>query len=225
MSIEVAKAPGISDQELKRRVRAVLPASVDVRTGKEQAAKQSADNREGFSFLTTILLAFGFIALFVGAFIIFNTFSITVAQRTREFAMLRTLGASRRQILSSVLKIGFARVRPDLVPHSVDVYTASVPSGHAMLSAVTYLTLGAILASVEPQRRRRLYVLGTAVFLTLLIGTSRVYLGVHWPTDVLAGWCIGSAWAVLCWTASVLVQRRFAPGPAERLPVDGVSGR
>ncbi|HEX4718717.1 MAG TPA: FtsX-like permease family protein [Thermoleophilaceae bacterium] len=101
-SIVVANSAGISDQELKQRIRAVLPASVDVRTGKEQAAKQTADTKKNFKFLTTILVAFGFVALFVGGFIIFNTFSITVAQRTREFAMLRTLGASRRQVLVSV---------------------------------------------------------------------------------------------------------------------------
>ena len=102
LSIQVGRSPDATDQELKQRIRAVLPASVDVRTGAEQAAKQSADQKKNFSFLTTILLAFGFIALFVGGFIIFNTFSITVAQRTREFAMLRTLGASRRQVLGSV---------------------------------------------------------------------------------------------------------------------------
>src|SRR4051812_28139864 len=106
-SIVAANSAGISDQELKKRIRAVLPGSVDVRTGKEQAAKQSADQKKNFSFLTTILLAFGFIALFVGGFIIFNTFSITVAQRTREFAMLRTLGASRRQVLGSVFTEAF----------------------------------------------------------------------------------------------------------------------
>jgi hypothetical protein len=138
-------------------------------------------------------------------------------------AILLVVAVGGGQILSSVLKLGFARVRPDLVPHSVDVYTASFPSGHAMLSAVTYLTLGAILASVEPRRGRRLYVIGAAVFLTVLIGGSRVYLGVHWPTDVLAGWCIGAAWAVFCWTASVLVLRRFGRGPAEHLPAEGVS--
>ena len=101
-SIEVGHVPGVSDSTLKSRIRAVLPQTVDVRTGKEQAAKQSADLKKNLSFLTTILLAFGFIALFVGGFIIFNTFSITVAQRTREFAMLRTLGASRRQVLTAV---------------------------------------------------------------------------------------------------------------------------
>jgi putative ABC transport system permease protein len=106
-SIVVANSAGISDQELKKRIRAVLPGSVDVRTGKEQAAKQTSDQKKNFKFLTTILLAFGFIALFVGGFIIFNTFSITVAQRTREFAMLRTLGASRGQVLGSVFTEAF----------------------------------------------------------------------------------------------------------------------
>jgi putative ABC transport system permease protein len=106
-SIQVGNSPTLSDQELKQRVRAVLPPSVDVRTGQEQAAKQSSDQKKNFSFLTTILVAFGFIALFVGGFIIFNTFSITVAQRTREFAMLRTLGASRRQILFAVFAEAF----------------------------------------------------------------------------------------------------------------------
>jgi putative ABC transport system permease protein len=101
-SIEVGTTPGVSDTVLKNRIRAVLPRSVDVRTGPEQAAKQSSDLKKNLSFLTTALVAFGFVALFVGGFIIFNTFSITVAQRTREFAMLRTLGASRRQVLGSV---------------------------------------------------------------------------------------------------------------------------
>jgi putative ABC transport system permease protein len=101
-SIQVGLSSRASENELKQRVRAVLPATVDVRTGTEQAAKQSSDLKKNLKFLTTALLAFGFIALFVGGFIIFNTFSITVAQRTREFAMLRTLGASRRQVLGSV---------------------------------------------------------------------------------------------------------------------------
>ena len=101
-SIQVAHAPGVSDAQLRDRIRAVLPPAVDVRTGEQQAAKQSTDQKKNFSFLTTILVAFGFVALFVGGFIIFNTFSITVAQRTREFAMLRTLGASRGQVLGAV---------------------------------------------------------------------------------------------------------------------------
>jgi putative ABC transport system permease protein len=102
-SIAVGAAPGISAQRLKQRVRAALPRSVDVRTGREQAAKNSADIRDNLKFIRIALLAFAGVAVFVGGFIIFNTFSITVAQRKREFAMLRTLGASRRQILVGVI--------------------------------------------------------------------------------------------------------------------------
>lgn len=116
-----------------------------------------------------------------------------------------TLGGTA---ISEGLKVGFARPRPDLVAHAVDVTSMSFPSGHAMLSAVTYLTLGALLARTQPQRRVRAYVLGAAVLLTLLIGASRIYLGVHWPTDVLAGWCLGAAWALICWFAATLLTRR-----------------
>lgn len=120
-------------------------------------------------------------------------------------------------LLSAGLKIGFDRPRPDLVPHAVRVYTASFPSGHAMLSAVTYLTLAALLARVNPERRVKLFLLGTGIALTLLIGLSRIYLGVHWPSDVLAGWCGGGAWASLCWYVALLLQR---DGTVECGPTD-----
>jgi undecaprenyl-diphosphatase len=106
------------------------------------------------------------------------------------------------------LKLGTDRPRPDLVAHLVEVHTASFPSGHAMLSAVVYLTLGGLLSRVERPRRIKIYVLSVAVILTLLIGVSRVYLGVHWPTDVLAGWCAGATWAMLCWRVALALQRR-----------------
>jgi putative ABC transport system permease protein len=101
--ISVTADAGVSAQQLKKRVRAALPAAVDVRTGTEQAKKQSSDIRDNLKFLRVALLAFAGVAVFVGGFIIFNTFSITVAQRKREFALLRTLGASRRQVLASVI--------------------------------------------------------------------------------------------------------------------------
>ncbi|WP_299560810.1 phosphatase PAP2 family protein [Enterovirga sp.] len=123
-------------------------------------------------------------------------------------------------VLSALLKLGFDRPRPDLVPHGARVYTASFPSGHAMLSAATYLTLGALLARVHAGRGMKLFFLGIAIALTILIGVSRVYLGVHWPSDVLAGWCGGAAWAALCWYVALLLQRegevegeRRAPSP------------
>jgi undecaprenyl-diphosphatase len=111
-------------------------------------------------------------------------------------------------VLSTILKLGIDRPRPDLVVHLVEVHTASFPSGHAMLSAVVYLTLGGLLSRVERPRRIKIYVLSVAVILTLLIGVSRVYLGVHWPTDVLAGWCAGATWAMLCWRTALALQRR-----------------
>jgi undecaprenyl-diphosphatase len=109
-------------------------------------------------------------------------------------------------LLSTLLKLGFDRPRPDLVAHAVDVWTASFPSGHALMSAVTYLTLGALLARVQARPQPKLYFLGVAVVITLTVGVSRVYLGVHWPTDVLAGWSIGAAWALSCWLVSVWLE-------------------
>jgi undecaprenyl-diphosphatase len=102
-------------------------------------------------------------------------------------------------LLSSLLKHFFARPRPDLVPHGAYVMTASFPSGHALLSALVYLTLAALVARQLQRRRLRLHVICVAVVLTLLVGISRVYLGVHWPSDVLAGWAIGAAWALAWW--------------------------
>jgi undecaprenyl-diphosphatase len=107
--------------------------------------------------------------------------------------------------LSMALKALFDRARPDLVPHGSFVSTSSFPSGHSMLSAVTYLTLGAVLARVQTTRVLKVYVIALAAILTLLVGFSRVYLGVHWPSDVVAGWSAGVVWSLTVW----LVTRRF----------------
>jgi len=111
------------------------------------------------------------------------------------------------QVLSSLLKVGVDRPRPELVSHLVTETSLSFPSGHAMLSAVTYLTLGSLAARFLHGRTTRIYVLSLAVLTTLLVGVSRIYLGVHWPSDVLAGWCAGFAWAMLCWLAARALQR------------------
>ena len=111
-------------------------------------------------------------------------------------------------VLSGLLKWWFARKRPEIVPHLVNVGSASFPSGHSLLAVVTYLTLGAVLARFVPRRRSRTYCIVVSLLLALLIGLSRVYLGVHYPTDVLAGWSAGLAWALPCWLVARYLQYR-----------------
>ena len=108
-------------------------------------------------------------------------------------------------LVSHLLKAVFDRPRPDLIPHEVTVFTPSFPSGHAMMSAVVYLTLAALVARLMRRRRLKLYAMSVAAVFTLLIGLSRVYLGVHWPTDVLAGWMAGASWALGCWLIAAKV--------------------
>ncbi|MCO6419479.1 phosphatase PAP2 family protein [Siccirubricoccus sp. KC 17139] len=120
-------------------------------------------------------------------------------RRAWRAAWLLLLALPGGMLLNTLLKQGFDRPRPDLVARLAEVQTASFPSGHAMLSAIGYLTLGALLAGAARRRRDRGYILGAAVLVTLLVGGSRVFLGVHWPSDVLAGWCLGAAWAMGCW--------------------------
>ena len=102
-------------------------------------------------------------------------------------------------VLNDLLKAAIARPRPDLIYQAVRVFTSSFPSGHAELSATTYLTIAALLAQNQSSFKIRLYFIVLAVLLTILIGISRIYLGVHYPTDVFGGWCVGAAWALGCW--------------------------
>ena len=122
--------------------------------------------------------------------------------------------------VSTVLKDVLQRPRPDLVPYSVYVSGASFPSGHSMMSAVTYLTLGALLARSHERKRLKVYFLLVAIFLTFAVGVTRVYLGVHWPTDVLAGWTAGAVWALLCWLAARWLQSRRTLEPDTELETE-----
>jgi undecaprenyl-diphosphatase len=126
-------------------------------------------------------------------------------RRVALFLLFAILGGL---LLSSMLKSGFDRPRPDLVSHGSHIYTSSFPSGHSMLSAVVYLTGGALLAIVQSAHRVRVYLVGCSILTTLLVGVSRVYLGVHWPSDVLAGWAAGAAWAAACWLAAQWLHER-----------------
>lgn len=145
-----------------------------------------------YAFLTFVLLA---------------TVGYLLLIRKRALALVMSVAVLGGMLLSTLIKLGIDRARPD-IPHAARVFTASFPSGHATLSAVTFLTLGALLTRANTQPRVKAYFASLAVFLTLAVGVSRVYLGVHYPSDVLAGWCIGSAWAILCWVTALFLQRR-----------------
>ena len=150
----------------------------------------------------------GLVALAVAGFFIIR----------RQFhalgALLGAIGGGT--LLSWGLKDWISRPRPQVVPHLVEISGASFPSGHSLLSAVVYLTLGAFLARLVEPLKLRIYVIIVAFTFTFLVGLSRMYLGVHYPTDVLAGWTVGLLWAVLCWVGARLLQRRGKlEGPPE----------
>jgi undecaprenyl-diphosphatase len=138
----------------------------------------------------------------------------------RRFALMVFLLVSTGGgvLACTMLKGVFGRTRPGVVPHLVTVHSASFPSGHSLLSAVVYLTLAAILSRITPDRTTKIYFVILATFLTVLIGLSRIYLGVHYPTDVLAGWVVGVLWAFFCGTAAFELQRRRVIQPESALP-------
>jgi undecaprenyl-diphosphatase len=131
-------------------------------------------------------------------------------KRWRESWLL--IGASASGLLLvDIIKVAVGRERPPVAMHAVEVGNASFPSGHAMLSAIIYFSLATLVAHFADRRRVRAYALSAGLVVTLVVGCSRVYLGVHWPTDVIAGWVLGAAWAMLWWLiAWVLEHRRGA---------------
>ena len=120
-------------------------------------------------------------------------------------------------LLSVVLKDAINRPRPQVVPHLTDISSASFPSGHSMMSSIVYLTMATLLARSAPELRTKLYCFAVAIILIGLIGLSRLYLGVHYPTDVLAGWCIGCTWAVACSVSAHFISRKRGLPLAEEL--------
>jgi undecaprenyl-diphosphatase len=149
----------------------------------------------------------------LGGYVILSLIVVGVAiyllvsgRRANALLMIGAVGSGT--VLSETLKLGFARPRPDLVAHLAEVQSASFPSGHAMISAIAYLTLGVLLTRTHKQRRTKFLIMTYAILLTLMIGLSRIYLGVHWPTDVLAGWALGAVWASLWWLLAWWLQRR-----------------
>jgi undecaprenyl-diphosphatase len=135
----------------------------------------------------------------------------------RRYRMLALLAATTvgGLVVSLLLKNLFARPRPEFGSADTYVLTASFPSGHSMLSAVVYLTLGVLLARTSERFRYKIYFISVALVISMLVGLSRVYLGVHYPTDVLAGWSLGLIWALLCWLVAQFLQKRGAIEPPQ----------
>jgi undecaprenyl-diphosphatase len=125
--------------------------------------------------------------------------------RTGAFVFAASTGG---WVLNWTLKQIFDRARPDVVPHLRDVMSSSFPSGHALTSAAVYLTLGALTMRAARGRLAKYYCMAMAMLVTVLVGLSRVFLGVHYPTDVLAGWLLGMSWALLCWMVERALERR-----------------
>lgn len=114
-------------------------------------------------------------------------------------ALYVVLSVGAGTLFSQILKMLYDRPRPDIVEHLVVTHTASFPSGHATMSAIVYLTLAALIVRLVDDVGARIYVMSVAALVAILVGLSRIYLGVHWPSDVAAGWALGIAWACLSW--------------------------
>lgn len=158
----------------------------------------------------TDITALGSVAVL--SLVILLAFALLASLRRWSEGLLLLVGAGGGLLISQGLKRIFERERPDMAYRAVEAVNASFPSGHAMLSAVVFLTLGVLAARFADKRRVKVLAVGAAVLVSLLVGMSRVYLGVHWASDVLAGWCVGAAWAMACWLAAFFVQRRLFPG-------------
>jgi len=165
----------------------------------------------------TSIGSFSILGLLVGGIVIYLL--LTNRRAIALFALASVLGGTA---ISTLLKLTYNRPRPDLTTMSQQ-FTSSFPSGHAMLSAVTFLTLGAILSQLAPTRALRIYAIVSAIFLTVLVGVSRVYMGVHYPSDVLAGWCLGAAWALACSMLAYWLQQRGKVAPSASTTINPVS--
>jgi undecaprenyl-diphosphatase len=137
----------------------------------------------------------------------FTTTSYLLMIKRRALALWITSAFGGAIALDNILKFGFQRPRPDIVPAAARVFSTSFPSGHATVSAAAYLTLGLVLTELDPAPRIKAYFIALAILITVAVGVSRVYLGLHYPTDVLAGWCAGAAWALLCWSVVLWLRR------------------
>jgi undecaprenyl-diphosphatase len=151
------------------------------------------------------LSALGSLAVLNLVALVVTGFALVRRRYAAAVATVVALGGG--MLVCQFLKNLFERARPPEIYREIEVVNTSFPSGHAMLSAVAYLTLAALLARTLPSPVQKAYAIGVAVAVTVVVGLSRIFLGVHWTTDVLAGWSIGAAWASACWLATLLIER------------------
>ena len=136
----------------------------------------------------------------VGALVLVGAGLLALARERRaSLFLLATLGGAL--VLQGLVKHWVGRPRPDVVPHTARVFTSSFPSSHATISAAITIAAAILLARARPERRFALAAGMAAICLSALVGVSRLYLGVHWPTDVMAGWALGTAWSAVCWAS------------------------
>ncbi len=133
---------------------------------------------------------------------------LLVFHARRREALVFSVTVVLAQISSQVLKGLYDRDRPDLVTHGSIVYSQSFPSGHSTMAAVTFFTLATVLASLETNTRTKALIYAVAMLFVVSVGISRVYLGVHWPTDVLGGWALGASWALVARVALSFLKAR-----------------
>lgn len=126
-------------------------------------------------------------------------------------AVFLIIAISTGTAVSTAMKSGFDRPRPDLVPHETEISTKSFPSGHSAMSSLVYLTIGAVMARAERDRKTKIFLITVPILLSLLVGVSRVCMGVHWPTDVLAGWTFGVSWAAASWLVVPIFGTTLSP--------------
>lgn len=154
------------------------------------------------------------------AFAVLAAMGALLLQRKPRAAAYIAVTVASGVALTFWLKHGVNRPRPDLVAHEARVLTKSFPSGHAATSTLAYLTLGGTIATRMAQIRLKVYAIALSFVLAIAIGMSRVYLGVHWPSDVLAGWIIGLSWAFAAASLASMLSRRGKVEPPEKKPTD-----
>lgn len=188
----------IADEVAEGETRAIDLAVLDAL--REPGQPQALIGPDWLHVMAMDITALGSLAVL--SLLILLAFGVLACLRRWGEGLLLLVGAGGGLAISQGLKALFGRERPALDYRAVEAVNASFPSGHAMLSAVVFLTLGALAARFAQRKRLKALALGAAVLLSLLVGLSRVYLGVHWASDVLAGWSVGAAWAMACWLAA-----------------------